>query len=59
MATTSLEPVDPASSGPRKVLAFAFAILFYMAALMFGIQIANSVVKLAKRNKIYRNRRKC
>lgn len=45
LATTSLEPVDPASSGPRKVLAFAFAILFYMAALMFGIQIANSVVE--------------
>lgn len=45
VSTTSLEPVDPASAGPRKVLGFAFAILFYMAALTFGLQIASSVVE--------------
>lgn len=45
LATASLEPVDIDGSGLRQVLGLAFAFLFYLAAIMFGVQIANSVVE--------------
>lgn len=45
LATASLEPVDSEGAGLRRTLGFVFAMLFYVAALTFGIQIANSVVE--------------
>lgn len=50
-AGSTLVPVDLAADEDgmpavmQFVLGFAFAILFYMAAIMFGMQIANSVVE--------------
>ncbi|ANS79059.1 ABC transporter [Serinicoccus hydrothermalis] len=46
LAQVDLAQDDGGMTGPLAyVLGFAFAILFYMAALMFGMQIANSVVE--------------
>lgn len=45
MATRALDPDAAASSGTARALAFLFAMLFYFAALGFGMQIAQSVVE--------------
>ena len=45
LAPTALDPEAAAGSGQAKVLSFLFAMLFYFAALTFGIQIAQSVVE--------------
>ena len=51
LAGTQMTPVDLSSaeggmpSVVKFILGFAFAFLFYMTSLMFGIQIANSVVE--------------
>ncbi|WP_298748542.1 ABC transporter permease [uncultured Serinicoccus sp.] len=46
LAQVDLAADDGAMTGPLAfVLGFAFAMLFYFAALMFGMQIANSVVE--------------
>lgn len=46
LATTDLSDSEGTMSGPLAyVLGLVFAMLFYFAALMFGMQIANSVVE--------------
>lgn len=50
-AGTALTPVDLAAqdgglpAGTRFLVGMVFAMLFYMAAMLFGVQIANSVVE--------------
>ncbi len=45
VTTERLDGQDDANSGFRTVLGFVFALLFYFAALTFGMQIAQSVVE--------------
>ncbi len=44
LTTATVEPAD-ANAGTRQLVGFVFAMLFYMASLMFGYTIANSVVE--------------
>lgn len=45
LTSAALDPQAVADSGIARALAFAFAMLFYVAALSFGMQIAQSVVE--------------
>ena len=45
LTSAALDPQAVADSGIARALGFAFAMLFYVAALSFGMQIAQSVVE--------------
>ncbi len=45
VVTEPLEGSGTTSDGVRQAVAYVFAMLFYMAAVMFGMQIASSVVE--------------
>lgn len=49
--TTTLIGSDPGRALAAKIAGFVFAMIFYMAALMFGMSIANSVLE-EKQNRV-------